>query len=156
MKRALSFLLALVLCLSVLSGCAVRQTRHVVELNNENLWKYLSVSLTTDFVDAESEAPLACSIRGVLDYALYEDVVLTFEVVYYKPETPTVSDQKSYTVAIALNAAGDAEFEIPYHGLVQIKNGVGQVRDYGSSTELYWFKRSLRLNSVSGTVTYTV
>ena len=156
MKRALSFLLALVLCLSVLSGCAVRQTRHVVELNNENLWKYLSVSLTTDFVDAESEAPLACSIRGVLDYALYENVVLTFEVVRYKPESPTVPDQKSYTVTIALNAAGDAEFEIPYHGLAHTKNGIGTVRDYGTHSELYWFKRSLRLTAVSGTVAYTV
>lgn len=156
MKRAQSFLLALVLCLSVLSGCAARQTRHVVELNDENLWKYLAISLTTDFVDAESESPLECSIRGVLDYALYEDVVLTFDVVYYKPETPAVPDQKCYTVSIALNAAGDAEFEIPYHGLVQIKNGLGNISEYGSSGELYWFKRSLRLNSVSGTVTYTV
>ena len=155
MKRTLFSLLILACCLTVFSGCSARQTRHVVKLTDDNLWQYVAVSPATDFVAAASDAPLTCSIRGVLDYALYENVILTFEVVYYKPEAPTVPDQKSYTISVALNAAGEAEFEVPYHGLALIKNGTGAISDYGASCELYWFNRSLRLKAVSGSVIYT-
>jgi len=154
MKRSAHRLLALALCLSALSGCA-RQPVQRVTLSEENLWQYVAVAPTADFVPAQSDAPLVCCVRGVLDYALYEDVLLTFEVVYYKPESPNVPDQKSYTVSVALNAAGGAQFEVPYTGLAQIKNGVGSIRDYGDSAELYWFNRTLRLTGVTGTVCLT-
>ena len=75
MKRILVFLLAAAVFLTGLSGCAAgegKRTRTVVELTQENLWKYIAVALDTDFVPAQSDEALEGSVNGVLDYALYE------------------------------------------------------------------------------------
>ena len=157
MKRILSFLLAVAVFLITLSGCAAGERKQkctVVELTEENLWRYVAVSLDTDFVPAQSDGALECSVNGVLDWALYENVVLTFDVVYYKPNAAG-PEHKHYSVDIALNAAGDARFEVPYTGLAQICGGTGAVTEWGDTSELYWYNRILQLKSVAGTVICT-
>ena len=156
MKRAFSAVLAAMLCMFAFSGCSDVNIgkRNVVDLTESNLWQYVSISEITSFVPAESEASLECNVNGVLDYAFYEDVVLTFEVSYFKPGEvgPAI---KNEPVVVALNAAGEAHFVVEYSGLARAVDREGYVKSMAVG-ELYWFNRTIRLKSVSGKVIYTI
>ena len=159
MKKALSYLLIVSAFLLCLSGCTAAdqtQTRRVVELDNSNYWKYLAISADpTKLAEAETETVLTGSVRGVLDYAYYEDVIVTFEVRYRKERAGgSPSDIKSFDVEVELNAAGEAEFKVDYTGIAVAVNGVGSAY-VENPAELFWFYRNLDFKSVSGKVIFT-
>ena len=150
MRKTISILLLITICLSAFSGCDKAQVYQTVELTSVDLWQYVEVAMITDFVPAESEAPLHCAITGALDQAIYEDVVVTFEVTYYKPGESGPA-QKCYDVEITLNAGGNAEFEVLSAGISQIVNGKGKSYE-ADPQELFWFNRSIRVTSARGKV----
>ena len=160
MKRTVLFLLVVSMLLFHLSGCTgadQKQTRRVVELDDSNYWKYLAVSADpSELAEAETETVLTGAVRGVLDYAYYEDVVVTFEVRYREERAggSRPSDIKSYEVKVKLNAAGDAEFIVDYTGAAAEVNGVGDAFAEHPA-ELFWFYRNLWFKSVSGKVIFT-
>ena len=156
MKRFFCMLLALVLCFVSLSACnqqANRQTRNVVELTEGNYSNYLELCYLRDFVPKGDNSNLEVAIKGVLDYAYYEDVVLTFKVKAYTDPTKPV---KEYEINVALNAAGDADFRVEYNGLGIINNGIGKQIWQDDCCELYWFNAKIQLESVSGKIIYTI
>lgn len=153
MRKALCVVLIISLCICSFPGCSEKE-RQVVELTNDNYWQYLNVSEGNDFAEANSETALSGSIRGVLDYAYYEDVVLIYEVAY-RADHSDWENAKRYEVKVTLNAAGDADFEVTYNGIAVPVNGVGYA-DSETVNELYGYYRNLFFKSVSGKVIYTV
>ena len=157
MKKVVSLVLSVIVFSLCFCGCAAKdskQTRNVVELNNGNYWEYLNVSKGTTVAAAETETVLTGSIRGALEYAYYEDVVLIYEVIFRK-EDEDLSNAKRYEVKVKLNAAGEADFMVDYTGAAKSLNGMGSAYAEHIS-ELYWFRRNLDLKSVSGKVIYTI
>ncbi len=127
-------------------------TRTVVELNENNYWKYIDISQSGNIDD---EKPTVFhEINGVLDYALYEDVVFAFDVIYYTDGEPEENYQ-SYTMRIACNAAGDATFETTYLGLTNVTVGKWLGAD-GELVSLVNYNWKIHFKSVSGKVIYTV
>ena len=57
--------------------------RTVVELNENNYWKYFTVSYDMNDLNVGGKGRFCYDIKGVLNYALYEDVVFSFDVIYY-------------------------------------------------------------------------
>lgn len=93
---------------------------------------------------------LQCSISGVLSHAVYEDVVLTFQVQRY----PNKGEEMiAYEVRVLLNAAGEAAFKIDTGGLARILNGKGEC-GYDAHAELSSHNRDIQLKSVEGKVIY--
>lgn len=157
MKKFACMIFALIICFCSLSGCTPeggKQTRNVVELTDFNFANYLVVHYIKDFVPTGDDTNLEVEIEGVLDYAYYEDVVLTFEVTLYVPGQ--TSKPTTHEVYVTLNAAGDAQFRVEYSGLPLISNGVGQEIDYNGISELVRWHRTIRLKSVTGKVIYTI
>ncbi len=162
MKKALSMILVLCLVFSVFAftGCAPtveepnenQPIRHTVDLTVDNLWKYVDVSITGNGANAGSDVSIFGSIKGVLDFALYENVVIAFDVIYYTPDM-TEDEYQSYTMLIALNAAGDAEFETTYLGTTSVT--LGKWNGYkGELVNLKNYNRKIYVQSVTGTVSY--
>ncbi len=155
MRKLVSIVLVLSICLLCLSGCGAKdnkQTRRVVELNNSNCWKYLTITEGTTVAAPQTETALSGSIRGVLDYAYYEDVVVTYELAV-RMDGAEWDNTKRYEVKVKLNAAGDAEFEIEYTGVAVPSIGNADIEN---PMELYGFYRNLFFKSVSGKVIYTI
>lgn len=155
MRKVASILLVLSICLLCLSGCEVKdnkQTRRVVELDNSNWWTYLTIAEGTTVAAPQTETALSGSIRGVLDYAYYEDVVVTYELAV-RMNGAEWNNAKRYEVEVKLNAAGDAEFEIVYNGIAVPSIGNANIEN---PMELYGFYRNLFFKSVSGKVIYTI
>ena len=155
MRKLASVVLALSIFLLCFSGCGAKdhkQTRRVVELNNSNCWKYLTITEGTTVAEPQTETALSGSIRGVLDYAYYEDVVVTYELAV-RTNGAEWNDAKRYEVQVKLNAAGDAEFEIVYNGIAVPSVGSAMIEN---PMELYGFYRNLFFKSVSGKVIYTI
>lgn len=123
MKRFFVVLLVLILVFSM-TGCKINEdytdnkypTKTVVELNEDNYWKYLSVNISSSNYFA------ICEINGALDFALYEDVVLVFDVIYYV-KGQTEEDYNSYTMLIGCNASGDASFTTSQSGVTRVSIG---------------------------------
>lgn len=162
MKKYISLLLVILSLISMLtlSGCQVEKsvtnknesTRTVVELNENNYWKYFSIRQSGNIDD---EKPTVFhEINGVLDFALYEDVVFQFDVIYYADGQPE-EEYQSYTMRIACNAAGDAVFETSYLGITNVTVGKWLGTD-GELVSLANYNWKIHFNSVSGKITYTV
>lgn len=93
MKKATAFLLTLSLILIplLLSGCQSSDVNRsedqssvtVIELDEDNYWKYFNVSCDDPAVSSGEKKSISYEIAGVLDFALYEDVVFSFDVIYY-------------------------------------------------------------------------
>lgn len=126
-------------------------TRTVVELNESNYWKYLNVNHSESY--DEENASVFYEINGVLDFALYEDVVFLFDVIYYT-DGQSEEEYQSYTMRIACNAAGDAAFETNYLGLTNVTVGKWLGAD-GELVSLASYNWKIHLKSVSGKVIYT-
>ena len=85
-------------------------------------------------------------VSGVLSYAYYENVVVTFDVVYKK--TDSLSHETTYTgeYSVILNAAGDATFYANDRALLDtLKCG-------GYDTQI---KKTFTIKRVSGKVIFT-
>ena len=130
-----------------------RPIRTVVELNENNYWKYFEVSSYANNVHAGGDGTFGYEIMGVLNYALYEDVVFTFDVIYYT-EGQTDDQYQSYTMRIGCNAAGDAMFETTHLGITNVTVG----KYLGIDGELVSFENynwKIHFKSVTGKVIYT-
>lgn len=150
MKKVVSSIVALTVALSAFFWYSDKHEPNVVELTKENVWEYVVIDYISDYVRAEKEDALRCSISGALSHAVYEDVVLVFQVQRYPNDK---GEALRYDVEVTLNAAGEAELEIGYSGLPYILNGKGKC-DCDGHAELYWHNRDLQLKSVSGKVIY--
>ena len=162
MKKLKSIILLLIICLTsvfTFVGCQNQQpinenqsTKTVVELNENNYWKYFNVNQSSN---SDDEKPTVFhEINGVLDYALYEDVVFAFDVIYYTDGQPE-EEYQSYTMRIACNNAGDAKFETTWLGLTNVTVGkwLGADGDLVSFANYNW---KIHMNSVCGKVIYTL
>lgn len=159
MRKIIRLFLGLVLMFCV-AGCGTNSdsnnssntTITVIGLNENNYWKYFNVFQSGN-ID-EEKPTIFYEINGVLDYALYEDVVFVFDVIYY---TDGQSDDQyqSYTMRIACNAAGDAAFETTYLGVTNVKIGKWLGAD-GELVSLVNYNWKIHLNSVSGKVIYSI
>ena len=160
MKKFLAILICVIMCVTLLASCDSEEHEHindkdaitVIELNENNYWKYINVIQSGN---TDDEKPIIdYEINGVLDYALYEDVVFVFDVIYY---TDGQSDDQyqSYTMRIACNAAGDAAFETTYLGVTNVKIGKWLGTD-GELVSLVNYNWKIHLNSVSGKVIYSI
>ncbi len=162
MKKGITIILILCLALSafVLTGCKAsdkiptenNDSKTVIELDDRNYWKYFNVSYGRNGVHQGNYESITYEITGVLDYALYEDIVFSFDVIYYN-DGQTEKDYQSYTMRVGCNAAGDASFETMYNGITEVT--VGKL--LGIDGELVSFEnynRKVVLKSVSGKVIY--
>ena len=163
MKKSIALFLAsgIVLTALLLTGCQTsgsgdekeQTARTVIELNENNYWKYFAVSYDMNDLKAGGKGRFSYDIEGVLDYALYEDVVFTFEVSYYK-DGQKEEDYQSYTMKIGCNAAGNAKFETNHLGLTNVTVGKWlDTDDELVSLENYNWK--VHFLSVEGKVIYT-
>ena len=162
MKKYISLILAMIICLTsllALVSCQPKEptanenepTRTVIELDENNYWKYFNVRQSGN-TDDEKPAVFH-EINGVLDYALYEDVVFAFDVIYYT-DGQTDDQYQSYTMRIACNAAGDAAFETTYLGITNVTIGKWLGAD-GELVSLASYNWKIHFKSVSGKVIYT-
>ena len=163
MKKSIAVFLVcgIVLTALLLTGCQPAgkgdgkelTTRTVVELNESNYWKYFAVSCDMkNDLNAGGKGRVGYDIEGVLDYALYEDVVFTFEVIYYT-DGQKEEEYQSYAMRIGCNAAGDAKFETDYLGLTDVTVGKLLGTD-GELVSLENYNWKLHFISVTGKVIY--
>ena len=163
MKRIISLILLIAICsLSAftLTGCQREgepedenlPVRTVVELNENNYWKYINVSHSASYDDERKS--ISYEITGVLDYALYEDVVVLFDVIYYT-EGQSEEEYQSYTMRIACNASGDAVFETTYLGITNVTVGKWLGAD-GELVSFENYKWKIHMKSVTGKVIYNL
>ena len=156
MEKIVGLLLSLILIFSM-AGCKSngensdedRSTKTIIELNENNYWKYITVKGTSAGVLAMYE------INGVLEFALYEDVVFEFDVIYYTDGQPE-EDYKSYTMLIACNASGDASFTTLSSGVTNVTIGKWLGIKEGELVSLENYKWKIHFKSVSGNVIYSL
>ncbi len=80
--------------------------------------------------------------------------MITFELVYYTPDQ-TEDECGSYTMLIALNAAGDAEFETTHFGTTGVTLGKWNGFN-GELVNLHNYNRKINVKSITGKVIYTM
>lgn len=163
MKKTTALLLTLSIILStlLLAGCKPSELidsekqpeRMVIELDENNYWKYFNVSCDTNGVHAGKKDSIICEITGVLSFALYENVVFSFDVFYYTDDQ-TDDEYQSYTMRIGCNAAGDAKFETFYNGITSTSVGKWLGID-GELVSFENYNRKINIKSVTGKVIYT-
>ncbi len=163
MKKSTSFflILGIVFAALCLVGCQQSEnyaneiplSRTVIDLNENNYWEYINVSNKNNGVGAGEKDSIVYAITGVLDYALYEDVVFSFDVVYYT-DGQSEKEYQRYTMRIGCNAAGDAEFETYSLGITNVSVGKLLGID-GELVNLENYNRKIELKSVTGKIIYT-
>lgn len=122
-----------------------------VVLDDNNYWKYLNVG--TDIrMASDGKQSIYYTIEGVLDFALYEDVILSFDVIYYV-DGATEADYSSYTMRIACNAAGGSEFETTSLETTNVTVGKWLGAD-GELVSLVNYNWKINLRTVTGTVKF--
>lgn len=148
--------LLFVVMLLCLCGCSSAEKNYekqefetIIELNEENYWKYFNVN------GSGSGLIAIYHITGVLDFALYEDVVFEYDIVYHDKNESEVN-QKSFTIKIGCNASGDASFTISStgNGNVTIGKWYGVVS--GESVNLEKYQWEVKFKSITGKVKYTI
>ncbi len=165
MKRILSLVLVTALCLLstvALFGCQSDRTpnedvepeKTVIELNEKNYWQYINMQLEADNGFTGEMYSTSCVVSGVLDFALYEDVVLSFDVIYYT-NGQSEDEYQSYTMRIACNAAGDAAFETTSLGTTNVSVGKWLGTD-GKLVSFYDYNWKIHFKSISGKVIFSV
>ena len=167
MKRSIVAFFVCVITLTVLlfTGCQStdkdndgdnnqQSTQTVVELDENNYWKYFTVIYDMSNLYPGGKGRFSYEIKGVLDYALYDEVVFSFDVFYYT-DGQKVEDYQSYTMRIGCNAAGYAEFETNYLGTTNVTIGkwLGTNDKLASFDNYHW---KIQLNSVTGKVIYSL
>ncbi len=164
MKKVVSLFIIFSVLLTALSlvGCQSNEKIHnknqptqtVVELTENNYWKYIDLQFSGNGNKAGEDGSIFCTINGVLDFALYDDVVIAFDVIYYTDDQSD-DEYNRYTMFIALNAAGNAEFETTHSGTTNVEYGKWNGID-GELVYLHDYNRKIVVKSITGKVIYTV
>jgi len=165
MKSLISLILVMIIGLTAavaLTGCQPlvesmddnQANTTVIELNDNNYWKYIDVNYDSTKVSAGEKSSISYEINGVLDFALYEDVVFFFDVIFYT-DGQAEEEYQSYTMRIACNAAGDAAFETTNLGITDVTVGKWLGID-GKLVSLENYNWKIHFKSISGKVIYTV
>lgn len=105
-------------------------------------------------ISAGDKDSILCEITDVLDYALYEDVCFTFDVIYYS-DGQSSDDYRKNTIRVECNAAGDATFEVLYNGLSVASVGTCDLIE-GELVSFENYNRKIELVSVSGKMIYRI
>ena len=126
--------------------------RYDIDLTVNNYWKYLDI--TGDFeASYYSYKSLSYSVSGVLSYAYYEDVMITFDYCggYYNSYTNTKNDKEYHANIYAnLNAAGNDSGSIAYNYVPT--NITPEFKD----DSFYSYDRKLSIKSITGTIHFAI
>lgn len=118
-----------------------KNKRYEIDLNLDNYWKYFEESGNTN---ASGYNSLTFSIKGVLSYAYYEDVYISFYVKVNDVVYPKLSQ------SIELRADGYGTITPITYDTVFMKNA------YGQDVSLYSYQRSIYVKSISGKVIFSI
>ncbi len=146
MKRIFGLLIGLILMFSM-TGCKSKGSKTTIELNEDNYWKYITVT------GMEVGGVASYVIEGVLMCAVYEDVVFSFDVIYYT-DGQAEEDYNSYTMLIACTASGDARFTTYSSGITNVATGKWMGISDGELINLENYKWKMQFHTVSGKVVY--
>lgn len=166
MKKNIAAFFACVVALTALlfTGCQSadkdgggnnqQPTQTVIELDENNYWKYFAVAYDMSNLYPGGKGQFSYDIKGVLGYALYDNVIFSFNVFYYT-DGQKVEEYQSYTMKIGCNAAGCAEFETTYLGTTNVTVGkwLGANGKLASFANYHW---KIQFNSVTGKVIYSI
>ena len=123
--------------------------RYDIDLNTSNYWKYLDLSIAK--TSQNVYYGLQLDIDGVLTFAYYEDVVMTFD--YVATGTGGVGGTMATytgTVSVALNAAGS------YHQTYSYEFIPENVSPTFQGSSFYGYERSMTLKSIKGMVHFAI
>lgn len=133
--------------------CENCEQKEIAQPDNSQPYKEfdLSVDNVNYFFDFKyskdiSADQLMYNITGVLDYAYYDNVTITFDVVYTIDPNEYNKEKEIYSgeYSIALNAAGDASF---YCNDPELLKAIG----WDSYNSLY-LKRQITVSAVAGKI----
>ena len=169
MKKMISFLL--ICTLFMLTACSSKKTtttivttdehgaieddknkRYEFDLTMDNYWKFFDNIQEEYMVGANSYDPIIYTNKGILSYAYYEDVIITFELSYtmHNPYAENEEDKLKHKVIgnvyLPLKADGYGIFTYGYNYPVE-----GE-----TSTSLYWADRYLKVVGISGKVIFSM
>lgn len=150
-------LMSVVLGILTLTGCVDQGTsesnsanaaeRHVVTLTTDNLWYYLDAG--SNIVKPGSSDSVYLTFAGVLGFALYDNVVVKGDLVFYDPTaSPAESDYSHYRFDLRLDAAGDGSF---------VWEGDVFPASHPAGTATFFdYTRKTEVEGISGEVIYTI
>lgn len=158
-------LMILLVCCFVFVGCD-NQTKsnpvddpyqgHIVyELSLDNQWKYFDVVSTRTSVDTFQTLSgirqcnydsVYYEIAGLLDFVIYDNVVLTFEYKILDQYDETIEYIATYQLELAANGCG--RLSIPYTDISE------EIQDDFPYDSVGFCKRYLTLKSISGKVVF--
>ena len=98
---------------------------HEVDLNINNYETYLKYVAETSVISGAYHPKYSHTISGVLTYAYYEDVTVTFEISY--ESSGYQSTTYTWIFTVKLNAAGNAEFSADDEEILNAGVGLGPV-----------------------------
>lgn len=158
-------LMLILVCCFVFVGCD-NQTKsnpvddpyqgHIVyELSLDNQWKYFDVVSTRTSVDTFQTLSgirqcnydsVYYEIAGLLDFVIYDNVVLTFEYKILDQYDETIEYIATYQLELAANGCG--RLSIPYTDISE------EIQDDFPYDSVGFCKRYLKLKSISGKVVF--
>ena len=118
---------------------------HEVDLNINNYETYLKYVAETSVISGAYHPKYSHTISGVLTYAYYEDVTVTFDISYKSSGYQSTTYTGIFTVK--LNAAGNAEFSADDE---EILNAIGCPRYDRTMTKIFSIKQ------ISGKVMFAI
>lgn len=119
-----------------------------VELTKDNFDEFLDLNVTTVLVNPSTyEKDNFCEIKGVLNYAYYKNVTVSFHVEYTR--SAGIVDDNIYTgdFSVKLNAAGNYTFYTKDDAVLNTVNN-------GTITTLT--NKSITVTAVSGVVIFDI
>lgn len=173
MSRLICFILC-IFCIINLSSCnetvsrdsdclnsSVYETdkikRYDISLNTENYWKYIDITGVFD-LNKNKYDYLIYKINGVLSFAYYEDIIITFD--YYVHQINGTTEYNHHAdIEVKLNAGGNCQESIIRYDDVSYNFTPALVSHmYGQNnvTSLYDYDRHLSVKNISGIVRFSI
>ena len=122
--------------------------RHEIQLSNDNFKEFLDYDVTIQkVVSGSSVRKDLYEIKGVLIFAYYKDVSITFYAEYSNTDSMGTNTFYKGYYTVKLNAAGNYSFYTNDEALLKAIN----CNHYTNSTEI-----SLTIKSVSGSVIFNI
>ena len=152
---------ALPVCFSIVSLflCSCNGTevlsskRYEIKLNKNNYWEYLDISGNLDVSANETVSRgvyknVSCTIEGVLNFAYYENVIVTMDYYIYDSN----KEYHNADVVIELNASGSAFKELQYTFLPEN----AEPKFDSQTTNLANYNRKLSLKDITGMIYFSI